>query len=79
MEIGKVKRVRVSFEINLHEKDIEILYKIQAFFKVGAIYHRPEKKIAVYRVTNANYLKTHIIPHFLNFPLISKKLADFIL
>ena len=25
-------KVRMSFEINLHEKDIDILYKIKSFF-----------------------------------------------
>jgi hypothetical protein len=73
IEVFKTKKVKVSFEINLHEKDIDILYKIKAFFGVGAIYHRSTKKIAVYRVTNVNYIKNYIIPHFFNYPLISKK------
>ena len=37
------------------------------------------KKIAVYRVTNVKELQTVIIPHFLKYPLISKKRADFLL
>jgi hypothetical protein len=73
IEISNTKKVRISFEINLHEKDIDILYKIKDFFGVGAIYHRPTKKLAVYRVTNVNYIKNYIIPHFYNYPLISKK------
>lgn len=72
-------KVRASFEINLHEKDKEILYKIQSFFGVGAIYHRPDKKKSVYRVTNVNYIKDVIIPHFTKYPLISKKRIDFLL
>lgn len=72
-------RVRTSFEINLHEKDKDILYKIQSFFGVGAIYHRPDRKKSVYRVTNVNYIKDVIIPHFTNYPLISKKHIDFLL
>lgn len=32
------RKVRISFEINLHEKDI--LYKIKSFFGVGAVYIR---------------------------------------
>jgi len=70
-------KVRVSFEINLHEKDKEILYKIQSFFGVGAVYHRSDKKKSVYRVTNVNYMKDVIIPHFTIYPLISKKALDF--
>jgi len=72
-------KVRTSFEINLHEKDKEILSKIQAYFGVGAIYHRPDRKKSVYRVSNANYIKDVIIPHFTKYPLISKKRIDYLL
>lgn len=65
--------------INLHEKDKDILYKIKSFFGVGAVYHRPDRKKSVYRVTNVNYIKDVIIPHFTNYPLISKKRVDFLL
>jgi len=70
-------RVRTSFEINLHIKDVDILYKIQSFFGVGNVYLRVEKKIAVYRVSNIEYLRDTIIPHFNNYPLITQKSIDF--
>jgi hypothetical protein len=38
--------VKVSFEINLHEKDKDILYKIQSFFGVGAVYNRQDRPIS---------------------------------
>lgn len=63
----------------LHEKDAEILYKIQSFFGVGAVYNRSDRKISVYRVTNVNYLNDVIIPHFTKYTLISKKGLDFLL
>lgn len=66
-------------EINLHERDADILYKIQSFFGVGAIYNRPDRKKSVYRVSNVNYLNDIIIPHFTKYPLISKKAIDFLL
>ena len=72
-------KVKISFEINLHEKYQDILYKIQFFFGVGAVYHRPDRKKSVYRVTNVTYIKNVIIPHFLKYPLISKKGGDFLL
>jgi hypothetical protein len=62
-------KVRTSFEINLHVKDADILYKIQSFFGVGAIYNRPDIKKSVYRVSNVNYLNDIIIPHFTKYPL----------
>ena len=79
LEGGTPGKVRISFEINLHEKDKDILYKIQDFFGVGAIYHRPDRKKSLYRVTNVNYINDIIIPHFINYPLISKKRLDFLL
>lgn len=72
-------KVRISFEINLHEKDTEILYKIKSFFGVGAVYHRRDKKTSLYRVSNVNYIKDVIIPHFTHYPLMSKKAGDFLL
>ena len=60
-------------------KDADILYKIQSFFGVGAIYNRPDIKKSVYRVSNVNYLNDIIIPHFTKYPLISKKARDFLL
>lgn len=72
-------KVRISFEINLHQKDKNILYKIQSFFGVGAVYHIPDRKKSVYRVTNVTYINNVIIPHFKKYPLISKKSIDFLL
>jgi hypothetical protein len=57
-------RVRVSFEINLHVKDVVILNRIKEYFGVGSVYIKLGRKIAVYRVTNVKELKTVIIPHF---------------
>ena len=81
IEISEIfkRKVRISFEINLHEKDKEILYNIKSFFGVGAVYIRSHRKLAVYRVTNVNYIKDIIIPHFTKYPLISRKRMDFLL
>ena len=72
-------KVKASFEINLHEKDKDILYKIKSFFGVGVVYHRRDRKKYVYTVTNLNNIKDVIIPHFTSFPLISIKRVDFLL
>jgi hypothetical protein len=72
-------KVRSSFEINLHDRDLDILYKIQSFFGVGSVYVRPSRKLAVYRVSNVADLINVIIPHFIKYPLISNKKADFLL
>jgi hypothetical protein len=71
-------KIRVSFEINLLDKDLAILYRIQSFFGVGKVHLRSNRNLCVYRVTSPYLLKV-IIPHFLEYPLISKKGGDFIL
>lgn len=50
IEISKdlKRKVKVSFEINLHKKDTDILYKIQSFFGLGAVYTRQDKPISWY-------------------------------
>jgi len=70
-------KVRASFEINLHSRDIAILKRIQYFFGVGTVYSRTDREITVYRVTALADLLNVIIPHFINYPLISQKQADF--
>ena len=72
-------KIKLSFEINLHDKDLAILYRIQSFFGVGKVYLRSKRNLCVYRVTVPSDLLKVIIPHFLNYPLISKKGGDFIL
>ncbi len=72
-------RVSVSFEINLHVKDINILHKIQEFFGVGSVTSRINKNICVYRVTKIGDLVKVIMPHFIKYPLLTQKYSDFIL
>jgi len=72
-------RVSASFEINLHIKDINILYQIQKFFRVGSVTSRINKNICVYRVTKIEDLINIIIPHFFKYPLLTQKYSDFIL
>jgi LAGLIDADG DNA endonuclease family protein len=73
-------KVRASFEINLHSRDIDILYKIKSYFKgIGHITERKNRCICVYRVTSINDLNNIIITHFKNYPLLTSKSSDFIL
>ena len=79
IEISNITKwkVRASFEINLHIKDVDILHKIKSFFGVGAIYLRSDRNIAVYRVSKIESLRDIIIPHFKVYSLISQKSIDF--
>ncbi len=72
-------RVQVSFEINLHIKDIAVLYLIKNFFGVGSVNSRENRSNCVYRVTKIEDLIKVIIPHFIKYPLLTQKYADFFL
>lgn len=61
----------------MHEKDRALLELIQAFFGVGKIYKHGKHSIH-YRVSSTEDLKV-IIDHFDKYPLISQKLADYLL
>ena len=72
-------RIIVSFEINLHSKDIKILNQIKDYFGVGSVTSRPARNLCVFRVTKPDDLIRVIIPHFIKYPLISHKYSDFVL
>jgi hypothetical protein len=63
----------------LHHKDIVLLKKIQSFFGVGNITIRKKDGAIFYTVQSIKDLTNVIIPHFLKYPLLSKKRADFLL
>lgn len=69
--------VKPKFTIGLHIKDLSLLKQIQAFFGVGNIY--TYKETAIYVVSSIDSLINVIIPHFTKWPLITQKLADFLL
>ena len=72
-------RIIVSFEINLHSKDILTLNKIKEFFGVGSVTTRDDRNLCVYRVNKLDDLVKVIIPHFNHYPLITNKYSDFVL
>lgn len=69
----------MSFEINLHLKDIAILHQIKEFFGVGTVTFRADRFICVYCVTKIDELTNVIIKHFVKYPLLTLKYSDFIL
>lgn len=65
------------FSIHLNKRDIELLKKIQFFFKsVGNIQINADDSIS-YVVTSIKDISNHIIPHFEKYPLLTRKQADF--
>jgi len=73
-------QVKAEFQLCLHSKDVEILYKIQEFFKgIGNISIKSNRDVAQYRVNDINSIKEILIPHFEKYPLQSAKSVDFLL
>ena len=59
-------RVKVSFQIGLHENDLSLLKRINAFFGVGSITRNGSESVQ-YRVSTITDLKV-IISHFDKYP-----------
>ena len=71
-------RVKLSFIIELHGKDLPLLNQIHNFFGVGVIC-LSKRGNASFQVSSINDLINVIIPHFDKYPLITQKQADFLL
>ena len=70
--------VRLTYQISVHPSDIEILYKLKAYFNnVGNIIIT--KNYVSYRVTNLSDIINVIIPHFKAYPLQSTKIVSYYL
>jgi hypothetical protein len=62
----------------MHTRDLALLKQLKAFFGVGNIYTNKDGT-SVYTVQSLSDLSNVIIPHFLAYPLITQKHADFYL
>ena len=70
-------RIKPIFSIGLHKEDLELLKNIQSYLGVGKI-HVHGKNSLQYRVDSIKDLQV-IVNHFDKYPLVTAKLADFIL
>lgn len=65
--------------INLHKKEEGLLKLIQAYFGgIGRI-GKERNDCCDFTVSSLNQILTVIIPHFDRYPLITQKLADYLL
>ena len=69
-------RVKATFQIGLHEKDIALLEQIKLFFGVGKVTRLGTESVQ-YRVSGLDDLNT-ITNHFDNYPLLTRKHSDYI-
>lgn len=75
MKIGW--QVKPIFQLNLHKKDLKILEAVQKTWGVGKIYKHGQDSF-MYRVSSLKNLRV-ITNHFDSYPLITQKLADYLL
>nr|YP_009240557.1 LAGLIDADG endonuclease [Pyronema omphalodes]AMO66529.1 LAGLIDADG endonuclease [Pyronema omphalodes] len=68
--------VRLYFGITLHRKDRRLLERVKNYFNVGTIFEN-DREVA-YKVVRTEDIAT-IIKHFDKYPLVTQKLADYLL
>lgn len=72
--------IEPSFEISLHLKDLDLLNQIRNYFgNISSIRIRNDNKLCVFSVRSLDDIVSTILPHFDNYPLITKKRADYLL
>lgn len=72
--------VQARIQIKMHEKDRDLIQSIQDFFGGIGYVSKPNKRAMVeFRVSTLNDIINIIIPHFDNYPLMTKKSSDYIL
>jgi len=72
-------RVQARFLLELHIKDIQLLYQLQSFFSgVGTVTISNNKKVARYAIVGIDDIMNILLPHFTNYPLQSVKKIDFV-
>jgi len=76
MKIGWAVNIVLSLEI--HVKDLPLLYAIQKFFGgIGYIHISKNRQTAVFKITKLKDIIGVIIPHFNKYPLLGCKETDF--
>jgi len=84
LAIGKNAKYKIGYYVNpgfsiaLNRRDLELLKKIQDFFGGIGVISKLKKDMVQFRVFSIKELEI-IINHFDQYPLISKKRADFLL
>ena len=69
-------QVLPEFTVVQHERDVQLLHALKAFFDCGVVRTNHGDRKA-YRVRNKEHLLQRIVPFFDKHPLRSKKRADF--
>jgi len=62
----------------MHEKDRDLILKVQEYFGgIGYVSNPNQNSTVEFRVSTTKDLTNVIIPHFTNYPLLTKKSFDY--
>ena len=75
MSVGN--QVLPEFTVVQHERDVQILHALKAYFGCGVVRRNHGDRMA-YRVRGKEHLLERIIPFFMAHPLKTKKNVDFL-
>jgi LAGLIDADG DNA endonuclease family protein len=70
-------QVLPEFTVVQHQRDVQLLYALKAFFGCGVVRRNHAERMA-FRVRRLEHLYERIIPFFETHPLKSKKQVDFL-
>jgi hypothetical protein len=70
-------QVLPEFTVVQHQRDVQLLYALKAFFGCGVVRRDHAERMA-FRVRRLEHLQERIIPFFESHPLKSKKQVDFL-
>ena len=76
-EVAVGYQVLPEFTVVQHERDVQLLHALKAFFGCGVVRRNHGDRMA-YRVRGKDHLLQYIVPFFLKHPLKSKKHLDFL-
>jgi hypothetical protein len=69
--------VQARIQLKMHEKDRSLVLKIQEYFGGIGLVSKPNNNFTVeFRVHSIKDITNVIIPHFYNYPLVTKKYYD---
>jgi hypothetical protein len=69
----------VVYQIELHSRELPLLYKIQDFFGgVGNVHVASSRSLVRYSVAGISDLVNNVLPHFTKFELVGSKQPNFI-
>ena len=71
--------VQTRIQIKMHEKYRDLILKIQEFLEgIGYVCYPNKNLIVEFRVSTEKKLTNVFIPHFDNYPLLTKKYFDYV-